>query len=250
MSTVSGIVAGAPAGDALIAALTGLLGSDAVQTDPVERAFLGQDIFRALEIPLAVVRPATIEQLAAIVGLAAQHRAPLTRVEVGVKARITFRLMQRPTHVAAACVGFPGFESMAAAIGDVAGRLLVSGILGRWLPLHGVFSFADVPAFHVAYEQWCAAHAAALREHDIRISRMFMPMGSTGTVYEPTFYWPDSRTVVQERFAPPEHLQLGKWYPYLSVQHPGARELLLALKAQLDPHGILNPGALEFPRES
>jgi D-lactate dehydrogenase (cytochrome) len=152
----------------------------------------------------------------------------------------------------------------------------------RWLPVHGVFSFADVPAFHAAYEAWCAAHEAELREHEIKISRMFLPLGSTGTVYEPTFYWPDSRTLVQERLAPPEHLQrvavlpardatralvfrlrreltdlmqqhgaqhlqLGKYYPYLSRQDDAARELLLALKLRLDPIGILNPGALEFP---
>jgi D-lactate dehydrogenase (cytochrome) len=521
----------APCGSPLLDELVQSLGPEAVLTDPDERAGLSQDIYRGLELPQAVVRPSTVEQLAAVVALAARHRAPvtvrgggasytlgyapalpdgllidtsaLTRIAVdvarrtvtaeagatwkaldaavgahglrlpfwgtfsgvratvggsvsqhaiamgsglhecsatpvvaieivdgrgellrtnrpegafqraygpdltglflgdcgtlGVKARITFRLMERPSHVAACCIGFPGFDSMAAAIADVAGRLLASDMLGldpeimkgflgamtprtfvasaralwstapgpiagiatmaraamslrdyrksdmfvahftvegwsvaevqaklatirgivgsrgvplsdaaplalhgnpfvpltpvapasggRWLPVHGIFSFADVPAFHAAYEAWCAQHAAELREHDVKISRMFLPLGSTGVAYEPTFYWPDSRTVVQERLAPPEHLQriapqpareatramvyrmrreltdlmqrhgaqhlqLGKWYPYLSLQHAGARELLLSLKRQLDPHGILNPGALEFPSEA
>ena len=314
---------------------------------------------------------------------------------LGVKARATFRLMQRPTHVAACVMGYDGFAPLLAALDAVAGRLIATELLGldseimkgflgamtprsflanaralwssaanpiaglatlaraaralrdysrpdlyvaqftaegwsaaevhakvatirrlaerggvplsdasplalhanpfvpltplapvrggRWLPAHGIFAFADVPRFHAAYEQWCAANAARMREHDVHVTRMFLPLGTTGMVYEPTFYWPDSRSVVQERLAPREHLeripslasneaaraavfelrrsltdlmqregaqhlQLGKWYPYLSVQDGGARELLLALKRELDPRGILNPGALEFPQ--
>ena len=528
MAIDSGSVSDRSAAHSLINRLRPLLGADAVLTDPTERAFYGQDIFRPLEIPEAVVRPASVEQLATVVSLAAASRTPLTvrgggasytggyapalpgsividtaaltRIDVdparrtvtaepgvtwaaldaavakhglrlpfwgtfsgvqatvggsisqhaiamgsglhessatavvalevidgrgqvlrtnrpqgafqraygpdltglflgdcgtlGVKARITLRLMQRPTHVAACCVGFRDFATMAGAINEVAGRLIASEILGldpeimkgflgamtpksfianaralwstapnplaalatllraslalrdyrnpdmfvahftaegwssaevhakvasirqligrrgialsdaaplalhanpfvpltplaplsgnRWLPVHGIFNFADVPAFHAAYEAWCAEHAASMREHGVHITRMFLPLGSTGTAYEPTFYWPDSRTIVQQRLAPAahlqrvpqlpageaaralvfrlrreltdlmlrhgaQHLQLGKWYPYLSLQDAGARELLLALKRQLDPAQILNPGALEFP---
>jgi FAD/FMN-containing dehydrogenase len=313
---------------------------------------------------------------------------------LGVKARITLRLMRRPTHVAAASFGLPHFAALAQAFDAVASRLIACDMLGldpeilkgflgaltpksalasaraiwstrsgllsgavslaraalaardyrrvehfaalftvegwserevrakiatvrelaaahgselsnaapltirgnpyfpltpvappdgfRWLPAHGIFSWADVVRFHGAYERWRAAHADEFRTHRLRVTRMFMPLGSTGILYEPTFYWPDDRHLLQEHLAPPEHLarvprleaqpetralvfrmrreltelmqaegaqhlQLGKWYPYLSKQDAGARELLVALKRELDPEGILNPGALEFP---
>jgi D-lactate dehydrogenase (cytochrome) len=151
----------------------------------------------------------------------------------------------------------------------------------RWLPTHGIFSFADVGAFHAAFDAWRAARAAEFDRHRLRMTRMILPLGSTATVYEPTFYWPDSRHAAHERLAPAEHLakvpslpadegaraavfrlrreltdlmerhgaqhlQLGKWYPYASRQDAGARALLLDLKRALDPDGLLNPGALEL----
>ena len=40
------------------------------------------------------------------------------------------------------------------------------------------------------------------------------------------------------------HLQIGKTYPYLDGRNPASVALLRAIKAELDPHDILNPGAL------
>jgi FAD/FMN-containing dehydrogenase len=40
------------------------------------------------------------------------------------------------------------------------------------------------------------------------------------------------------------HLQIGKNYPYAKDRNPASWALLQALKAALDPKGILNPGAL------
>jgi D-lactate dehydrogenase (cytochrome) len=40
------------------------------------------------------------------------------------------------------------------------------------------------------------------------------------------------------------HLQIGKVYPLLEGRNPASVALLRAIKAALDPHGILNPGAL------
>jgi hypothetical protein len=42
---------------------------------------------------------------------------------------------------------------------------------------------------------------------------MFMAVGPTAFVYEPTFYWPDARHVVHERLAPAEHLATLTAYP-------------------------------------
>ena len=40
------------------------------------------------------------------------------------------------------------------------------------------------------------------------------------------------------------HLQVGKQYPYLRDRDPASVALLRAIKADLDPKGLINPGAL------
>jgi len=106
-----------------------------------------------------------------------------------------------------------------------------------------------------------------------------MAVGASAFVYEPTFYWPHARDIVHQRLAPADHLktiesypdapeatalvarlkhdiidlmaahgavhlQIGKTYPYLSGRNAASVALLRAIKAELDPHDILNPGAL------
>ncbi len=40
------------------------------------------------------------------------------------------------------------------------------------------------------------------------------------------------------------HFQLGKTYPYVDVIDPGTLDLVRAIKAAVDPDGLMNPGAL------
>ncbi|WP_143150285.1 FAD-linked oxidase C-terminal domain-containing protein [Erythrobacter sanguineus] len=40
------------------------------------------------------------------------------------------------------------------------------------------------------------------------------------------------------------HFQIGRAYPYASRLNPQALALLQAIKRQLDPHSLMNPGAL------
>jgi D-lactate dehydrogenase (cytochrome) len=40
--------------------------------------------------------------------------------------------------------------------------------------------------------------------------------------------------------------QIGRAYPYASVLRPESRALLEAIKTAVDPHGVMNPGALEL----
>jgi D-lactate dehydrogenase (cytochrome) len=42
------------------------------------------------------------------------------------------------------------------------------------------------------------------------------------------------------------HFQLGRAYPYRQRLSPQAISLLGAVKAELDPQGLMNPGALGF----
>jgi D-lactate dehydrogenase (cytochrome) len=152
---------------------------------------------------------------------------------------------------------------------------------GRWLPTHGLLPHSNAKAFHRAYEAWLGEEAETLRRHHIRLTRMFVPVGASAIVYEPTFYWPDALSPAQTRLAPrdylakvkkldaapdaraqvarlrraltdlmrahgAQHFQLGKWYTHLADRDPAAAEFLRAFKAAVDPHGLLNPGALDF----
>jgi FAD/FMN-containing dehydrogenase len=45
------------------------------------------------------------------------------------------------------------------------------------------------------------------------------------------------------------HMQVGKDYPYLRTRKSATRELVIGLKRLLDPHNLMNPGALGLPVE-
>ena len=159
----------------------------------------------------------------------------------------------------------------------------LTNILGpkgeRWCALHGLFAHDAVDAFHAAITTFWNDNRLQMDAHGVYTGAMFMAVGSSAFVYEPAFYWPETRDIVHDRMVPanhlttvdshpaaPEatalvarlkhdvielmhahgaaHLQIGKTYPYLTGRNPAAVALLRAIKAELDPHDILNPGAL------
>ena len=159
----------------------------------------------------------------------------------------------------------------------------LTNILGpmgeRWLPMHGLLAHDAANDFHAAISDFWQANSGEMAQHGIFTGTMFMAVGASAFVYEPTFYWPDARAIVHQRMVPPQHLeslarypaapaaaklvahlkhgvidllhahgaahlQIGKSYPYLRDRNPASVALLRAIKAQLDPHNILNPGAL------
>ena len=110
---------------------------------------------------------------------------------------------------------------------------------------------------------------------------MFSGIGSTGLLYEIALYWPGKPTpyhvdvlgaeylAAQPQFADsPEasafvevlkadlvtlyqqfgagHFQLGRTYPYQARLDPQAKGLMAAIKRELDPQGLMNPGVLGF----
>ena len=149
----------------------------------------------------------------------------------------------------------------------------------RWVPLHGVLRHADAVGFHAALEAFYAARAADMERLGVWTGGMFSPVGSTGFLYEIAIYRPDVRTAYHERVldwdflaklpaypANPEarsyvdqlkrdlvalyaahgaaHFQIGRAYTYRQRLDARADALLLAIKAQLDPQGLMNPGVL------
>lgn len=149
----------------------------------------------------------------------------------------------------------------------------------RWVPIHGVFAHDQAVPFDAAFKALLAARKADMDRLGVWVGTMFSPVGSTGFLYEIALYWPDSRTAYhvaalgedylaqQPQFAPnPEarayadelkeaivatmqahgagHFQIGRAYPYQQRLSPQTKGLLGAIKRELDPQGLMNPGAL------
>ncbi len=108
---------------------------------------------------------------------------------------------------------------------------------------------------------------------------MFATVDASGFLYEIALYWPGAQTDYHRAVLPAEHLaalpayqddervnafvhtlktdittlfadvgathfQLGKTYPFAEVLAPETLALLKAIKAAVDPDGLMNPGAL------
>lgn len=149
----------------------------------------------------------------------------------------------------------------------------------RWVPVHGIVPHSNAQATHAAVEALFTRERETLRAHRIEVSYLFTTVAQQGTLIEPVFYWPDAHTDYHKRMVEPEHLrrcgepaadpaaravvarlkaevaavlrghgathfQLGKFYAFREGRDPAALVLFDALKAHLDPQGLMNPGAL------
>ncbi len=149
----------------------------------------------------------------------------------------------------------------------------------RWVPISGVLAHDRAIPFHEALSALRAVRAEAMEKLGVWLGTMFSPVGSGGFLYEIAFYWPDARTPYHDTVLDPAyieglttyppsepareyadrlrrdiidlyqqfgaaHFQIGRAYPYRRRLDPQADALLLAIKAQLDPHNLMNPGVL------
>lgn len=151
----------------------------------------------------------------------------------------------------------------------------------RMLPVHGILPWSQMPGYGEAYFKMMEGYKARLSELEITVADIFSAVGSSSLLCEPVFYWPDSYTNYQREMssefwtqnwkgAPdnPEardlvaevktaiidlqyehgaaHIQIGKAYPYMRGRSEESLAFLTALKSELDPDNIINPGALGF----
>jgi D-lactate dehydrogenase (cytochrome) len=149
----------------------------------------------------------------------------------------------------------------------------------RWVPLHGLLPHSQVAAFHTALTAYVTAKRPEMAAKGVYIGAMFSCIGASTFLYEPALYWQDSLTEFHERMMDPAylaqlprypanppgaalveeirthlitlmhahgaaHFQIGKLYPYTQDRDPAALRLLHAVKADLDPRNLLNPGGL------
>lgn len=151
----------------------------------------------------------------------------------------------------------------------------------RWVPIHGVFSHDQAVPFDHAFKALIARRKAEMDRLGVWLGTMFSPAAQVGFLYEIALYWPDARNDYHDEtlgaeylagvpvFAANEearafvatlkgelidlmqqygagHFQLGRAYPYQQRLSTEGKSLLQAIKAELDPRGLMNPGALGF----
>ena len=149
----------------------------------------------------------------------------------------------------------------------------------RWVPIHGVFSHDQAVPFDAAFKALIESRKAEMERLGVWVGTMFSPVGSTGFLYEVALYWPDARSAYHTQTLGAEHLgtlpgfeadpaarayaddlkqaivalmqdhgaghfQIGRAYPYQTRLSAPAKALLGAIKRELDPGGLMNPGAL------
>ena len=159
-----------------------------------------------------------------------------------------------------------------------------SALLGpegeNWLPVHGLFPLSRAIEVSALTEDFLSGQQEVLAQHNITISYLTSAL-STSFLIEPMFYWKDrlhhlhlhhvtdeqkKRYAGAEAFAETReqvmklshelinlwdgvgacHQQLGRRYPYASQLSRTARTAAVAIKAALDPEGLMNPGVLEL----
>ncbi len=150
---------------------------------------------------------------------------------------------------------------------------------GRWLPVHGILPHSKALATIEAIIALFETNRNDMERLEIGAGYMFLTVGVSGFLIEPCFYWPDELWDLHRDAIEPAHLaklntypanpeardmvdvlrngviaiiqdmggmhfQIGRMYPLKSAHDPQAWALLQAVKAQLDPRGLMNPGAL------
>lgn len=149
----------------------------------------------------------------------------------------------------------------------------------RWVPLHGLLPHSQVSDFYTAFENYISSKQSEMERSKAYIGAMFSSIGASTFLFEPALYWQDELAEYHLRMMEPAylanlprypanpagaalvekmrtdiitimaehgagHFQVGKLYPYTEDRDPGAMSLLHSIKQEMDPKGLLNPGAL------
>ncbi len=149
----------------------------------------------------------------------------------------------------------------------------------RWVPIHGLLPHSRAQACFDAIEALFDANAEQMEQMGVHPGTLMAAVGGAGVVIEPCLYWPDERNPLIDATVEAAHLkklpvhahdeeiwtfvqdlktrlvdlfyehgathfQIGRTYRYRDSLEPAADALLLAVKAQVDPKGLMNPGSL------
>lgn len=149
----------------------------------------------------------------------------------------------------------------------------------RWVPVHGIVPTSEGPATWAEIDSLFDSYASEFDAHGVTVGFLITNLGATGFLIEPVFLWPEALDEIHKNtveadhlaklkgFAPnPDataivskarravidvfsrhgaaHFQIGRTYPYKQHRRPDTWALLQEIKAAVDPHGNINPGAL------
>ncbi|MDT7836959.1 FAD-binding oxidoreductase [Aquabacterium sp. OR-4] len=151
----------------------------------------------------------------------------------------------------------------------------------RWLPIHGQVPLSKAAEVLAELQQVFAGMATEFQQHGVHTGFLFTSMSTNAMILEPVLYWPDERLPVHEAAIEAAHLarlpvlapnpaahavalkakaqviavfqrhgaghyQIGRTYPYRASREPASWAFLEALKREVDPAGLMNPGVLGF----
>ena len=149
----------------------------------------------------------------------------------------------------------------------------------RWVPMHGLIPFSLFKDLLVEIENFFKLREVQLKKDKMSWSHVSNLIGNSKVLVEVNLYWRDAIPDTFEDFLDEEfimrhiyhphnsdvyervrllrselinlfkkfgstHLQIGKTYPYLATRMENVSELILKLKAQLDPAHRINSGVL------
>ncbi|MFN3989494.1 MAG: FAD-binding oxidoreductase [Erythrobacter sp.] len=149
----------------------------------------------------------------------------------------------------------------------------------RWVPVHGFLPHSKlIPAWEQLQALW-AAHGEDMARLKVETGALLAATGRSSCLIEPVFYWPGAQNPLHSHAIEPAHLarlprlanddaanalvdhlkrevigifqrlgaihlQIARTYPLRASHDPAAWEMLRALKAHVDPKGLMNPGVL------
>ncbi len=149
----------------------------------------------------------------------------------------------------------------------------------RNLPTHGLVPHSSLPALRREVRALLDRHRPAMETHGVEVGVIYFAVGIQAVCLEPLFYWDDHQHFQHDRIAERSdlaaleghpttpaatefvvqlrkelvavyadfgsaHVQIGKSYPWLATRGAPMRTLASAVKAMLDPAGMVNPGSL------
>ncbi|AGH47821.1 FAD linked oxidase domain-containing protein [Sphingomonas sp. MM-1] len=149
----------------------------------------------------------------------------------------------------------------------------------RWVPVHGFLPHSRLVEGWNRIQELFDANRAEMEANGVAAGAMLAAVSRSTCLIEPVFFWPDaledihcrsleadhlaklnrfpanaqSRALVGRlraeivaifRDLEATHLQVARTYPLAAASDPRAWDMLKALKALVDPRGLMNPGSL------
>lgn len=149
----------------------------------------------------------------------------------------------------------------------------------RWVPVHGIVALQDAEAAYDGVTSLFERLRPRFEAGGVQTGMMLTYLSTNGFLIEPVFVWPEARRALHEATVEPvvlsklarhaenpeitelvaearrgvidvftaigsAHYQIGRTYPWLDSLNAPARDLIRAVKAELDPKGRMNPGVL------